>query len=158
MLGRFASKEQMEIVSAVDPRTCATVEVTSVGQVADPASGTYRLRLRIPNTDGRFTAGMVVTATVSDQLAGPRFCVPVDTVQKAYGQPPFVLLVDSETSRVVAREIELGATSGQHIEVTGGLSGGELLIVRGQHLVVPADRVNHQLAGERTAQSERREP
>jgi HlyD family secretion protein len=153
LMSRFAVKQPIEIVSAVNPEVRAASEITSVGQVADKASGTYRIRVRIPNMDGRFAAGMVVTAVVAGQSSRPVVRIPVDTIQRAYGQSAFVLLVDPEESRVVSREIQIGPAYGRGVEITAGLSGGELLIVRGQHFVIAGDRVNCQFVGDQPAGS-----
>jgi hypothetical protein len=61
----------------------------------------------------------------------------------AYGQPPYVLLVDRKTSQVVARQVRLGPVAGDSIQVAAGLSPQDLLIVRGQDRVLPGDHVRH---------------
>ena len=136
----------MEVVSAVTPECRAEAEVVSLGQVADKASGTYELRARIPNPQGRFRGGMVVIARTTTQTDRRALHVPVTALLHAYGQRPYVLLVDTNVGRAAAREVELGQIRGERAEIVRGLETGELLIVRGHDRVVAGDRVKFELA------------
>jgi multidrug efflux pump subunit AcrA (membrane-fusion protein) len=88
---------------------------------------------------------MVVTAKTSAQGTRRAIHVPVTAIRRAYGQAPYVMVVTAEDNKVVAREVELGPLSGDDVEILSGLSNGELLIVREQHLIVAGDRVRHRL-------------
>ena len=148
-LSRFAQRPQVKIVSAVDPQVRAqgeSIQIISLGRVADRASGTYQLRVRIANPDGRFTGSMVVIAETTSRASHQAVRIPVTAVCRAYGQPPYVLLVEPDDSRVVAREVKLGPIAGDRVEISAGLSEGELLIIRGQDRVVVGDRVKYQPA------------
>ncbi len=149
-LKRLHSAFTDEIVSAVNAQVRAQGKIISVGQIADRASGTYELRARISNPDGRFTGGMVVIARTTTKASHQAIRIPVTALCRAYGQPPYVLLVEPDNSqavgRVVAREVELGPMAGDRVEVSGGLSDNELLIIRGQDRVVEGDRVEYQRA------------
>ena len=46
----------------------------------------------------------------------------------------------------MSREITLGPLTGNRIEVANGLEPGELLVVGGQHSVVPGDTVNPEMS------------
>ena len=146
LLARFADIQQVEIVSAVDRQIRANGKIISVGKVADRATGTYQLRARISNPDGRFTGEMVVIAETTSQASRRAVRIPLTALCRAYGQPPYVLLVDPASSQVVAREVELGPLAGDRVEIAGGLSDGELLIIAGQDRVVVGDRVEFQPA------------
>lgn len=144
LLSQFSVGQQAEVVSAVNERVRGSGRVMHVGQVADPASGTYQVRIRIPNPDGRLTAGMVVLAEAPENSQRLAIRVPVTAVRRAFGQPPYVLLVEPEANKVVQREVELGPITGNEVEVINGLLGGELLVVRGQHLIVAGDQVQYE--------------
>ena len=109
------------------------------------ASGTYSLRIRVVNEQGLFTGGMVVTAAGNDSAlsATPTILIPLNSVRRAFAQPRYVLVVETDGTddKVIAREVELGAIRGNLVTVNRGLGGGERLIVRGQHLVVDGDHV-----------------
>jgi multidrug efflux pump subunit AcrA (membrane-fusion protein) len=139
----------LEIRAAADPELRSFATVASVGTVANPATGTYRLRLRLNNPEGRFTGGMVVTAAVP--LGDPRLetRVPLAAVRQASGRP-YVLVVDAQTGIVAARRVTLGSAVGEQTAVTSGLTGGELVVVQGQHLIAAGDVVRFQRSTEET--------
>jgi len=157
LLSRFAGKRQVEIVSAVDPKIRASGRIISLGEVADPASGTYELRARISNPQRGFTGAMVVLAKTTAQTPRHAIYLPVTAIRRAYGQAPRVLLVEPKSSRVVAREVKLGPITENRIEISAGVSDGELLIVRGQDRVVVGDQVKHRLAPPTLVSQMRRE-
>ena len=72
--------------------------------------------------------------------------IPLTAVRHPYGQPPYVLLVDPKRERALSQPVKLGPITDNRIEITSGLSDGQLLIVRGQHRVVAGDEVEHQPA------------
>lgn len=144
-LPQLAGTTSVEILSATNPNIRAEGETLSLGQVADPATGTYELRVRLPNTDGHFTGGMVVTTTIVGQTSRDAIRVPVGAVLHAYGQSPYVLLISGD-DQVVARQVTLGDMLGERVEIVDGLVDGERLIVHGQHQVVEGDRVQHRAA------------
>ncbi|MCI0332592.1 MAG: efflux RND transporter periplasmic adaptor subunit [Planctomycetes bacterium] len=143
MLDRFAAGNEIEIVSAVNAKLRGAGRVIHVGQVADRASGTYAVRVRLPNPDGRFSGGMIVVANSRAPASRDSIRVPVTAIRRAYGQSPYVLLVAPD-SKIVERPVELGPITANDVEIINGLTGGELLVVRGQHLVVAGDRVQYQ--------------
>ncbi|MEX2307436.1 MAG: efflux RND transporter periplasmic adaptor subunit [Pirellulales bacterium] len=145
MLARFRTGGDVEIASAVNPELQAAARVIHVGQVAHPASGTYAVRARMPNPDGRFSGGMVVLADSREASPRNSIRVPVTAIRRAYGQSPYVLLVSPESSQIVERPVEVGPITANQVEIMNGLSGGELLVVRGQHMVVAGDRVQYEM-------------
>jgi RND family efflux transporter MFP subunit len=147
MLDRFASGNDVEIVSAVNAKLRGTGRVIHVGQVADRDSGTYPVRVRVANPEGRFAGGMIVVANSRAPAARDSIRIPVTAIRRAYGQSPYVLLVSKNGSQIVERPVELGPITANDVEIENGLSGGELLVVRGQHLVVAGDRVQYQSFG-----------
>ncbi len=144
MLSRFDAGNDVEITSAANPKLRGVGKIIHVGQVADRASGTYAVRVRLPNPDGRFAGGMVVLADSRDTKPRNSIRVPLTAIRRAYGQSPHVLLVSTDSSLIVERSVELGPITANQVEIINGLAGGELLVVRGQHMVVAGDRVQYE--------------
>jgi HlyD family secretion protein len=144
MLSRFSTGNNVGIASAVNPKLRGEGRVIHVGQVADRASGTYAVRVRMPNPDGRFSGGMVVLADSRDVSPRNSIRIPINAIRRAYGQSPYVLLVSPDSSQIVERPVELGPITANQVEIINGLTGGELLVVRGQHMVVAGDRVQYE--------------
>ncbi len=146
---RFRVGDQLTVASAIRNEVRSAGKVISVGQIADRASGTYEVRVRMPNPERHLTGGMIVTMTIAFPVTESAIRIPVTTIRRAYGQAPYVMVVqpDAEGNIVSRRELELGSISGEEVTIRSGLTGGELLIVRGQHLVVGGDRVQYRTFG-----------
>jgi multidrug efflux pump subunit AcrA (membrane-fusion protein) len=143
-LNQFTGQRKVNVRSVTNSGVSAVGHIVAVGQIADPESGTYPLRVRFDNPGGAFRGGMIVSATVDQVHPKDVVRVPIATVRRPYGQSPHVLLVDN--GRVVVRSIKLGKMIQDQIEIVDGLFGGEMLIVGGQNLVVEGDSVNHRIA------------
>jgi HlyD family secretion protein len=147
MLPRFAAGRDVEIASAINPQLRASARIIHVSQVADRASGTFAVRARLPNPDGRFSGGMVILADSREAAPRAAIRVPLTAIRRGYGQPPSVLLVAPDSNQVAERPVELGPITGDQVEIVNGLTGGELVVVRGQHMVVAGDRVQYEAFG-----------
>lgn len=88
----------------------------------------------VPNEDGRLMAGMtceveIVTKTMEDVLLVP------DRAIAQKNDRNFVFVVNEDTKKIEAREVEIGETNYESTEVLSGLEEGEQVIVRS----VPSD-------------------
>jgi multidrug efflux pump subunit AcrA (membrane-fusion protein) len=101
--------------------------------------------VRIDNSSGAFYSGMVVKATAAAIAGDPVIRIPITAVRQPYGQNPQVLLVVGDGT-VSERDVQLGPTHGDLVDVAAGLADGDRVIVRGQHRVVTGDKVNAQRA------------
>lgn len=131
----------IEVSSASDPDVSGRGNVISLSDMADDVSGVYELRARLENSERSFTGGMVViaTSTTGEQPAVIR--IPIGAVLSAYGQPPYVMLVDEDSETARQQSVELGKINGNSVEVPEGLVAGDRLIVRGQHRILDGDPV-----------------
>ena len=142
------------MVASLKPGTLQTVTVEAVpGQVfqgrytrvapsADVPSRTFQAEVTIPNPDGKLKPGMIAALEVEHARGAPvvAMLVPLNAVVRPPGnsQGYAVYTVEKNGERSVARlrRVELGDISGNLIQVTKGLSGGEAVIVRGATLAV----------------------
>jgi membrane fusion protein, multidrug efflux system len=104
--------------------------VARVRPVVDPASGTVQVTVEVnPQQAGGLRAGQfvnvdIITETLDRRIALPRTAVLVD------GAAPRVYLV--EDGRAVEREVALGTSQGDQVEIRTGVSTGDTVVVVGQ--------------------------
>ncbi|MFH2052325.1 MAG: efflux RND transporter periplasmic adaptor subunit [bacterium] len=102
--------------------------VSFVSLEADPATGKFRVEVRIPNPDLALRSGVIGRArlpkTTTRGLAIPRDAV----LAGRSGAQVFVV----EGDRARLRSLELGADQGLMVVVESGLQAGDRLVVRGQ--------------------------
>jgi membrane fusion protein, multidrug efflux system len=123
------------------PGTEVDGRVEVVGVLADPVSRTYPVRIGLPNPGGRLRPGMIVEAYIAQERTLLRITIPGDAVVPDHEGTPMVYVYEPGEGRVYSRRIRLGALEGTDLEVLDGLSGGELLVVGGQHRLRDGVRV-----------------
>lgn len=144
------------LVASLKPGTLQKVSVEAVpGQVfqgrytrvspsADATSRMFQAEVTIPNGDGKLKPGMIAALEVDHGKAAPvvAMLVPLNAVirppGKDSGYAVYVVEKSGEQSVARLRPVELGDISGNLIQVTRGLSGGEGVIVRGATMAVDA--------------------
>jgi RND family efflux transporter MFP subunit len=109
--------------------------VARVRPVVDPGSGTVQVTVEVdPRQAGGLRAGQfvnidIVTETLDERLALPRTAVLVD------GAAPRVFVV--QDGRAVEREVALGTSQGDRVEIQRGVTAGDTVVVVGQDNLRP---------------------
>jgi membrane fusion protein, multidrug efflux system len=111
-------------------------EVERIRPVVDAASGTVQVTVTVPSGSadvalrpGQFVNVDVVTETLTDRITLPRTAVLVD------GAAPRVFLVND--GQAMEREVGLGYSRGDRVEIRYGLNPGETVVVVGQDNLRP---------------------
>jgi RND family efflux transporter MFP subunit len=115
----------------------ATVQgrVARVRPVVDPGSGTVQVTVEVnPQQAGGLRAGQfvnvdIITETLDERIALPRTSVLVD------GAAPRVFIV--QDGRAVEREVALGTSQGDQVEVRTGVTPGDTVVIVGQDNLRP---------------------
>lgn len=136
-----------------------TVEgvVARVRPVVDPGSGTVQVVVEVdPSRSTRLRPGQfvnvdIVTETLEERLTLPRTAVLVDAAS------PRVFVVTG--GRAEEREVELGVSQAERVEIRGGIERGDTVAVVGQDNLRPGAAVNlMELDGQPIPESERPRP
>ena len=119
--------------------------VTRISPSADPNSRVFEVEAALPNTDGRLKVGMLASLHLDDSSRSAGIFVPLAAIVRPLGDTTgyavYVVRDSSGTSSASLRRISLGDVSGNQIAVTGGLTAGERVIVRGSTLVADGQAV-----------------
>lgn len=105
----------------------------------DPATGTLRLRAKVPNPTGRLFPGMFVRVIVPKGIE-QRVLIPEEALQRDLAGA-YVLTVDAENT-VARRGIEVGQSIDGRRIVISGLEAGERVIVNGFLRARPGAKVS----------------
>jgi RND family efflux transporter MFP subunit len=131
--------------------------VARVRPVVDPASGTVQVVVEVdPQQGGGLRPGQfvnieIVTETLDERLTLPRTAVLVD------GAAPRVFTVSG--GRAQEREVTLGVSQAERVEIRGGVSPGDTVVVVGQSNLRPGVAVNlMELDGRALAEGDRPQP
>jgi membrane fusion protein, multidrug efflux system len=102
----------------------------------DPSTGSFTLRIVVPNPDHLLLPGMFVRAVVKEGIAEKAILVPQQGVSRTPKGEPITLVVD-DTGKVQQRMLTLDRAVGDQWLVSSGLSAGERVIVEGGQKVRP---------------------
>lgn len=92
---------------------------------------TATLRIEVPNPRQELRLGMLAEVQVEAATRTPVLLVPTAAVQNVADRSFVYLPKVGEPTQFVEREVRLGATAGDRIQVLSGLAPGETLVVGG---------------------------
>lgn len=107
--------------------------VDLVGVAADPNSRTFTVKISVPNPDLQLKAGMIAEASLETGGMVAAVEIPGDSIVHDPQGSTIVYVYYPDRKRVYARRVETGSVRDRGIEIRSGLSGGELIVVAGQH-------------------------
>lgn len=104
--GQFHAGMKARVLPETHPDNTWLAAVTAVDAVGDPASGTFRARLELPNPEGKLLAGIKCTAALEgdDPLQSPDGVVLHDPVVPLWYSPK----INAEPAAVSARAVTAG--------------------------------------------------
>lgn len=106
----------------------------------DQATGSFTLRIVVPNPNHLLLPGMFVRAAVQEGIASHAILVPQQGVSRTPKGEPVALVVD-EAGKVQQRLLTLNRALGDQWLVSSGLSAGDRVIVEGLLNVRPGAKV-----------------
>ena len=106
----------------------------------DSATGSFTLRIVVPNPNHLLLPGMFMRAEVQEGIAADAILIPQQGVSRNPKGEPVALVVD-EAGKVQQRMLTLNRAIGDQWLVSSGLKAGERLIVEGMLKVRPGATV-----------------
>jgi membrane fusion protein (multidrug efflux system) len=140
---RSADVPYLEVGREVDVRVDSypgevfRARVERLGAELDPASRTLGVEAEIRNPDGRLRPGMLARLEVPRQELQGALVVPLSAVLDLEASKAVYVV---EGDRAQRREVTLGPVVGEEV-VIEGLTAGARVIVEGQHVVGPGQKV-----------------
>jgi RND family efflux transporter MFP subunit len=101
--------------------------VARMTDALDPSTRTMQVEIDVNNEDMSLTAGMYAEVTLNVNRSGNVLAVPVNAVDQSTDQP-YVFIVD-KTNRVEKRNVAIGLSTADYVEILSGLSEGDRVIV-----------------------------
>jgi RND family efflux transporter MFP subunit len=105
--------------------------VTYIDPRVDPQTRTAKVRVEVPNPEGRLRLGMYVTLTFITASGERVVAVPRAAVQTMAGQQVVFVAAPDEEGKFIQRRVELGPLVGESYIVRQGLQPGEVVVTEG---------------------------
>jgi Cu(I)/Ag(I) efflux system membrane fusion protein len=112
--------------------------VAFVAPTVGAETRTVKIRLELPNEDGRLRPGAYGTVRLEIPLE-PALVVPADAVLDTGTRQ--LVFVDAGEGRFEPRAVRLGARAGGRVQVLEGLAEGERVVTRAQFLLDSESRL-----------------
>ncbi|HWP97299.1 MAG TPA: efflux RND transporter periplasmic adaptor subunit [Syntrophomonadaceae bacterium] len=120
-------------------------KVTKVNPATNTGTGTIGVEVKLPNPKHDWHPGQVVQ--VARKINGKNsMFVPVQSVINRGEKEPFVFV--AANGKAVKKPVQIGAISGQYLEITSGLTMGEQVVSRGADRLFDGDRIESGGSGE----------
>jgi RND family efflux transporter MFP subunit len=126
-------------VSELPGRTF-TGTVTRTANALDPATRTMLTEVQVANTDARLLPGMYAEVTLASTRVNPPVMIPGDTLL-IRSDGPQVAVVDAAL-QIHFQRIQLGRDYGNKLEVLGGLTPGQRIVVNPGDTIREGVKVN----------------
>ena len=126
-LGRIRRGQRVHVRTEGGPAIAATGTISYVGSVLDVDTRTTYARVVLPNPDGRWQPGRLVTAVVVVERVTVPVAVPEDAIVRV-GTSAAVFRADSSGFEV--QPVTLGRSDGTTTEIVSGLERGARIVTR----------------------------
>lgn len=111
-----------------------TGKVDQILPEADAGSRTFRVRILLPNPEGRIRPGFFARATLLSSSDAPQLTVPKDAIVNRGGMS-YVVAARNGVAAIVP--VQVLRFAGERVAVVGELQPGEMVVTRGNELLAP---------------------
>jgi membrane fusion protein (multidrug efflux system) len=130
----------LEIVVDAYPEEVFKAKVTGMSSMVDPTSRTISCEAIIPNPQHKLKPGMFAEINLFIETRDSTLLLPRDALIQDLETNKFYLFV-VEGREAVKREIEIGITTADVVEIKNGLSNQDMVIIKGQQYLTGGERV-----------------
>lgn len=103
--------------------------VAYVSDYLDPSTRTAKVRCVVPNRDGRLKLDMYATIRIPGERGRTALAIPSEAIQELGGKQ--IAFVQRDATHFEKRELKLGDSNGEWVEVKDGISAGEKVVSKG---------------------------
>jgi len=136
---RLDRTDPVSIAIEAFPETVITGTIDRIGITADESTNTFGVEILVDNSNLALKAGMTARVGITTDTIANAILIPQSTV--LYRSDRNEVFVAGSDNRAILRQVVLGLSSGDKIEVTEGLSAGDQLIVTGGQFLKPGDTI-----------------
>jgi RND family efflux transporter MFP subunit len=129
-LVKLGQKAEITLPALPGKSFVGTVRIINVS--ADPNTRTYMTRISVTNPQHELRVGMVAETTIRGDRTISMVTLPGDAVIRDPQGATQVYVYYPDQKRVYAKRVEIGAAVNNDVEIKGGLSGNELIVLAGQ--------------------------
>jgi RND family efflux transporter MFP subunit len=134
-LSRVRVGHEAAITTTAYPDTTLRGRISYIDPQVSAATRTARVRVEVANPRGELKLGMYADVAVTGTSVTAAPAVPRRAVQNVGDRTVVYLANPGEPGTFVEREVRLGRTAGEQVEVTSGVEPGDLVVTDGSFFV-----------------------
>jgi multidrug efflux pump subunit AcrA (membrane-fusion protein) len=141
-VGQLATGLGAEVRLEAFPGETFAATLTQLSPVVDPVSRTKKITLRFSRSDQRVSPGMFARIKLNTRTYPNVVSIPLEALVEYRGQTVvYALDAAQDTPRVQMREVVVGVTVDNEVEIKSGLNPGEAVVVQGQQFLSDGTQV-----------------
>lgn len=125
---RLGQSAQVSI-PAINKTVTGTVSL--IGAVADPTARAYSVKIDVANPGLTIRPGMVADAQLKSARTVQTLTLPGNAVLRDDDGSTYVYVVDAPRKQAFRRKVSVGAVQASAVQISAGLSAGELVVTGG---------------------------
>ena len=131
--------QKVEIALYIMEEIIFSGEVKNIGLEADSNNRTFPVEIHVSNAERILRPGMLARATFTKSIKDEQIIIPRHTIlEKERGRVVYVF----DKGKVFVRDIQVGLSQKDQVQVTKGLKDGELIVVEGHNKLSNGEEVN----------------
>ncbi|RWC32201.1 efflux RND transporter periplasmic adaptor subunit [Mesorhizobium sp.] len=146
LVAKTPASPAVTITLLSDPQIRATGKVREISPAVDPASGSVRVKVAIPDTPTGMPLGAAVIGSVSAKSA-KAILLPWQALTSSAGKPA-VWIVDPSTKAVTMAPVEVLAFDSGTVVIAKGLDEGQSVVTAGGQSLSPGQTIEISGAGQ----------
>lgn len=146
LVAKTPASPAVTITLLSDPQVRTTGKVREISPAVDPASGSVRVKVGIPDTPAGMPLGAAVIGSVSAKPA-KAILLPWEALTSSAGKPA-VWVVDPSTKAVTTVPVDVLAFNSGTVVIAKGLDEGQSVVTSGGQLLSPGQTVEISGAGQ----------
>ena len=131
--------QKVEVALYIMEEIIFSGEVKNIGLEADSNNRTFPVEIHVSNSERMLRPGMLARATFTKLIDDEQIVIPRHTIlEKERGRVVYVF----DKGKVFQRDIQVGLSQQDQVQVLQGLKKGELIVVEGHNKLSDAEEVN----------------
>jgi membrane fusion protein (multidrug efflux system) len=131
--------QKVEIALYIMEEIIFSGEVKNIGLEADSNNRTFPVEIHVSNSERMLRPGMLARSTFTKSIDDEQIVIPRHTIlEKERGRVVYVF----DKGKVFQRDIQVGLSQKDQVQVIKGLKEGELIVVEGHNKLSDGEEVN----------------
>ncbi len=131
--------QKVEIALYIMEEIIFSGEVKNIGLEADSNNRTFPVEINVSNSERMLRPGMLARSTFTKSIDDEQIVIPRHTIlEKERGRVVYVF----DKGKVFQRDIQVGLSQKDQVQVIKGLKKGELIVVEGHNKLSNGEEVN----------------